>query len=53
MKRSNAVTTRELVEFFVAAKDTPKLHHPHRSGAPDVQRQATLWGLHQFDPTVI
>ena len=53
MKRSNAVTARELVEFFVAAKDTPKLRHPHRSGAPDVQRQATLWGLHQFDPTAI
>ena len=53
MKRSNLDTARELVEFFVAAKDTPKLHHPHRSGAPDVQRQATLWGLHQFDPTAI
>ena len=53
MKRSNLDTARELVEFFVAAKETPKLHHPHRSGAPDVQRQATLWGLHQFDPTAI
>ena len=53
MKRSNAVTARELVEFFVAAKDTPKLHHPHRSGAPDVQRQATIWFMHQFDPVAI
>ena len=53
MKRSNLDTARELVEFFVAAKDTPKLHHPHRSGAPDVQRQATIWFMHQFDPVAI
>ena len=53
MKRSKAVIDSELVEFFVAAKNTPKLRHPHRSGAPDVQRQATIWGLHQYDPTAV
>lgn len=50
---SNTVSDRELAEFCISAKNTPRLQHPHRAGAADPQRRATVWGLHQFDPVAI